>query len=68
MKHNLNIRVVKDHANGGVVTCRSVTVREKLLRFLFGTPQKLTVIVPGDTVDAIAINETEEEAEKDEAV
>lgn len=68
MKHNLNIRVVKDHTNGGVVTCRSVTVREKLLRFLFGTPQKLTVIVPGDTVDAIAINESEKEATERETV
>lgn len=68
MKHNLNIRVVKSRSNGGVVTCRSVTVREKLLRFLFGSPQKLTVIIPGDTVDAIAINETEKEAERDEAV
>ena len=68
MKHNLNIRVVKDRTNGGVVTCRSVTVREKLLRFLFGSPQKLTVIVPGDTVDAIAINETEKEGAKDETI
>ena len=57
MRQHMKISVVKGHANGGVVTCRQVTVRERLLRFLLGVPQKLTVIVPGDTVDEIAISE-----------
>lgn len=57
MKHTLAIRVTKTPVNDGVIACRTLTVREKLLRFLFGVPQKLTVIVPGDTVDEIAIRE-----------
>ena len=57
MKHALNITVSKKPVNGGIVACRKVSVRERLLRFLLGVPQKLTVIVPGDTVDEIAISE-----------
>lgn len=60
MRQNLKISVVKDHANGGAVTCRKITVREKILRFFLGKPQKLTVIVPGDKVDEIAISEVSE--------
>ena len=57
MKHALNITVSKKPVNSGIVACRKVSVRERLLRFLLGVPQKLTVIVPGDTVDEIAISE-----------
>lgn len=57
MRHALNIKVSKDRVNGGVVACRQVTLREKLLRCLLGSPVKLTVIVPGDSVDEVAIQE-----------
>lgn len=57
MRHALNIRVSKQRANGGVLACRQLTVRERLLRFLLGNPVKLTVLVPGDSVDEVAIEE-----------
>lgn len=57
MRHTLHIKVSKQRANGGVLACRQVTVREKLLRFLLGSPVKLTVLVPGDSVDEVAIKE-----------
>lgn len=57
MKHTLKISVSKKPINGGIATCRTVTVRERLLRFLFGSPQKLTVIVPGDSVEELSIKE-----------
>ncbi|SFA71173.1 hypothetical protein [Selenomonas ruminantium] len=57
MKHTLNIKVSKEKDNGGIMTCRQLTVRERLLRFLMGSPVKLTVIVPGDSVDEVAIIE-----------
>jgi len=53
----LKIKVSKQKVNGGVLACRHVIVREKLLRFLLGTPIKLTVLVPGDTVSEVTINE-----------
>ena len=52
----LKIKVSKQKVNGGVLACRRVTVREKLLRFLLGTPIK-PVLVPGDTVSEVTISE-----------
>lgn len=57
MKHNLKIRVSKQPEYGGIVSCRHVTVRERLLRFLLGNPAKLTILVPGDSVETLSINE-----------
>lgn len=60
MDHKLKIRVSRDPANGGVASVRSVSVRERMLRFLFGREQKLTIIVPGDSVKELAISEVKE--------
>lgn len=57
MRHNLNIRVSDKPKNDGVVACRTVTLREKLLTMLLGPMQKVTVLVPGNTVESIAITE-----------
>ena len=45
-----------------MVNCHKLTVRERILRFLLGNPIKVTVIVPGDTVEAITIKEKENES------
>jgi len=55
MQHNLRISVTRQPECGGVVAIRSVSVRERLLRFLLGEKQKLTILVPGDTVSGIEI-------------
>jgi len=60
MKHNLQIRVSKKPVNAGVVSCRHVAVRERLLRFLLGDKQELTVLVPGDSVQTLCISEIPE--------
>lgn len=57
MKHNLKISVSKNPQSDGVIACRSISVREKFLRFLFGEKQKLTILVPGDSVEEVAICE-----------
>lgn len=64
MKHSLKIRVVKDPAPHGVVSYKNVAIRERLLRYLLGEKQWLTVIVPGNSVKALSI--VEEGDEKDE--
>ena len=66
MRHRLNIKVSKKRANGGVLACRQVTVRERLLRFLLGSPVKLTVLVPGDSVDEVAIKEVADSDDESE--
>lgn len=60
MKHNLKISVSKEPKKKGVVNCRNVTVRERLLRLFLGDKQKLTIIIPGDTVSELAIAEIKE--------
>lgn len=57
MRHKLKIKVSKGKSNGGILACRQVTVRERLLRFLLGSPVKLTVLVPGDGACEVAIKE-----------
>ena len=57
MTHSLKICVSKKPMNGGLINVRNVTLREKVLRWLLGAPQKLTIIVPGNSVEAVAIHE-----------
>lgn len=57
MTHKLKISVSKKPQTGGLVCVRNVTVREKVLRWLLGTPQKLTIIVPGNSVQSVDISE-----------
>lgn len=65
MKHALQISVSKKPKNGGIAAVRRVSVREKFLRFLFGDKTKLTVIVPGDSVEELAIREIGKEAARE---
>ena len=57
MRHNLNIRVSNKPQNGGIVACRTVSIREKLFKLLLGPRQKVMVVVPGNSVESIAITE-----------
>lgn len=57
MKHTLQISVSKEPKNTGIAAVRHVSVRE---RFLLGNKTKLTVIVPGDSVEEVAITEVPE--------
>lgn len=61
MKHRLKISVSKKPVNKGVVAWRKVSVRERFLRFLLGDKTKLTVIVPGDSVEELSIQEVAHE-------
>ena len=57
MKHSMTISVSKRPHPNGVVACRTVKLREKILRFLFGAPCRMTILVPGDSVEEVAIKE-----------
>lgn len=46
MKHNLKISVSKKPNADGIVACRTIGVRERVLRFLFGTKQKVNKSTP----------------------
>lgn len=57
MKHNLKISVSKEPRASDVVTCRTVSMREHFLRFLFGAKQSVTILIPGDSVAEVAISD-----------
>ena len=57
MKHNLSISVSRKPKNNGVVSCRRLAIRERLLRRLLGEKRSVTVIVPDDTVECVSIME-----------
>lgn len=60
VNRNLKISVTKAPRTDGMLACRKVTLREKLLIRLLGPPRKMMVIIPGDSVDAISVTEVQE--------
>ena len=60
MEHTLRISVSKEPADGGIVSCRNVSVRERLVRFLLGEKRRVTIIVPGGSVRELAVSEVME--------
>lgn len=54
MKRTLEISVSKSPKEHGVVTCQTVSMRERLLRFFLGNDAKLMVIVPSESVSAFS--------------
>lgn len=57
MKHKLMVSVSKAPKTCGFAAVRKVSVRERLLRLLLGEMRRVIVLIPGDRVDEIAINE-----------
>jgi len=57
MSHTLKIGVSRVPPNGGIVSCRRVDLRERVLRFLLGENRRLTILIPGDSVKSLSIIE-----------
>jgi len=53
----LKIGVSKEPPDSGIVSCRKVALREKLLRVLVGEQRRMTILVPGDRVKSLSIIE-----------
>lgn len=60
MKHNLTISVSKDPRKGGIVQCKNISIREKLLTKLLGRKQKIMILIPGNSVSTVSITEVQE--------
>ena len=60
MKHNLNISVSKKPPEDGIVQCRNVSLREKLLTRLLGRRERVMILVPGNSVESVCITEVPE--------
>ncbi len=60
MKHKLKISVLKNPSGTGVVSYKKTSIREKVLKKLLGESRKIVILVPGDTVKDITIEEVQE--------
>lgn len=60
MQHNLKISIARESDSGGIVRCKTVSMRERVLRRLFGDTRRITVIVPGGSVKALLVQEVPE--------
>lgn len=60
MKHNLKISVSKEPQYGGIVQCRNISIREKLLTRLLGRKQQMMILIPGNSVSTVSITELAE--------
>ena len=66
MKHNLKISVSNSPQTGGVVRCRNVSLREKLLTLLLGRKERMMILIPGNSVAELSIVEMPEGGADDE--
>lgn len=60
MERNLRISVSRKPMRNDVAALNTISLRERILRFLFGRKQHITIIVPGDSVKELAINNIKE--------
>lgn len=61
MTQKLRISISRDQPGLTILHCRRITIRERLLQWLFGAKRKVTIIVPGDSVDTVSIEEQPEQ-------
>lgn len=57
MKHSLKISISKKPSEDGIVMCRHISARERVLTRLLGETRRVAIIVPGDTVECVSIIE-----------
>jgi len=60
MKHHLKISISEKPQSEGIVRCRSVTMRERIIRSLLGEKLKLMILIPGNSVKSLDIKELPE--------
>lgn len=60
MKHNLKISVSKEPQHDGIVQCRNISIREKLLTRLLGHQQQMMILIPGNSVSTVSITDLAE--------
>jgi hypothetical protein len=63
MKHKMNINVSKEQESNGVLTCKKVKMKKGLFKKFFGDSQKVTIIIPGDSVSDVTISEIKDKDE-----
>lgn len=61
-QHRLKLHIAKHIPDDpGIVGTRTVTLRERIMRKLLGRKQRVTIVVPGNSVKQIDISETDDD-------
>ena len=60
MRHHVKISVSRKPQTDSDLSCRDMTVRERMLRFLLGDKRRIMILVPGESVEEVSICEAEE--------
>lgn len=60
----INNQCSKKPRADSIVNFRSISIRERFLRLLFGIPCKMTILVPGDSVEKLSICEVNKEGRR----
>lgn len=60
MNHKLKISLAAPRDSGGIVRCKTVKLRQRLLHRLLGDTSRVTIIVPGGSVKAVSVQEEPE--------
>lgn len=61
MRHKLEIGVLKGEPRDMVAGCRKARIGKRLADRLFGNRGKVAIIVPGDSVKSVTIEESKED-------
>ena len=67
MKHNLHISVSDKPRRNGMVSYKSITLRERFMRMLFGKKQKIMILVPGDTIEELPSQKLRKEVDHEQS-
>lgn len=59
MQHSVKIRLSGSRDSSDILQCRTLRLRERVLRLLFGGQQRITVLIPGGSVETLDIQEVD---------
>lgn len=65
MRHSVNVELGGTTKREKVIGIKSVKIRERIMRFLFGTLDRYAVIVPGSSVETLTITEKQPISDED---
>lgn len=60
MKNKLHISISNKPKINSMFSCKSITMRELFLQKLFGHKQKVTILIPGDSIEELSVTKIKE--------
>ncbi len=64
VSNTLHVSLSDKTKQKNAVSYKSISLRERLVRLLFGKKQKLMILIPGDEIEKLAITKTKGETDE----